>query len=99
MASILPEAVKRANELLRRDIHYFNELMYLLYPSQLVGAGISSILVFTTFAGLPAAMQLAGTLLVTTEFAAIMELSPIVTPFMMLTLRPIQQFSPITTGA
>ena len=50
-------------------------------------------------AGTPPTMQLAGTSLVTTAPAATMELSPIVTPFVMVELEPTQTLLPRTMGA
>ena len=47
----------------------------------------------------PPTMVLAGTSLVTTEPAAIIELSPIVTPCRMVELEPTQTFLPNTIGA
>lgn len=52
-----------------------------------------------TRAGLPAAMQLAGIFLVTTEPAAITLSAPIDTPFNMVTPAPIKTFRPIRTGS
>ena len=46
------------------------------------------------FAGLPTAMQYAGTSFVTTAFAAITAPSPIVTPGNIVALSPIQTLSP-----
>ena len=50
----------------------------------------------TTLAGTPATTELAGTFFVTTEFAAIMQLSPIVTLGRIIAFHPILQLSPIT---
>src|SRR4030081_1753023 len=54
--------------------------------------------VFTTTAGLPATMQFAGTLFVTTAPAATTEFSPMVTPFKMMAFIPIQTLSEMMTG-
>jgi len=50
-------------------------------------------------AGLPAATQSSPMLLVTTLPAPMIERSPILIPFRMILFAPIQQSSPITTGA
>ena len=50
-------------------------------------------------AGLPATNTFDGTSLLTTEPAATITQSPIVTPGKMMALAPIQQSLPITTGA
>jgi len=47
---------------------------------------------FITFAGLPATITLSGTSFVTTEFAATIEFSPIVTPAKTVTFAPSQTF-------
>ena len=51
-----------------------------------------------TFAGIPAAMQFAGMLFVTSDFAPTTALSPIVTPFSTVTSEPSQTLFPIITG-
>ena len=52
-----------------------------------------------TTAGFPAATVFGGTDFVTTEPAATTELSPIVTPRMIVHRSPIHTFRPMTTGA
>jgi hypothetical protein len=54
--------------------------------------------VFTILAGLPAAIQFGGTFLVTTEFEAMMDPSPMVTPLLIRDLLPIQTLSSMTIG-
>lgn len=49
-------------------------------------------------AGLPTAMQYAGTSLVMTALAPMTAPSPMVTPARMVALSPIQTLSPMTTG-
>src|SRR5437899_11869886 len=53
----------------------------------------------TATAGLPATSMFEGTLLLTTDPAATTEFSPILTPFKMVAILPIQTLSAIFTGA
>ena len=54
--------------------------------------------VLTVLVGLPMAMLLAGTSFVTTEHAAIAEISPILTPFCIRTSEVIQHLRPMRIG-
>ena len=65
------------------------------WHSYSIRRGVLSMSFLTILAGFPATIQFAGTFLVTTEFAATIELSPIVTPLQILEYSPIQTFLPI----
>src|SRR5664279_3242348 len=65
----------------------------------LVFKGLSGSRYFTTEAGLPTAMALAGTSFNTIEPAPIIALSPIVTPLLIMALSPIQTLRPICTAS
>ena len=67
-------------------------------PLSGINLGSLSISIFTTFAGLPATIQLAGTSFVTTLHAATIEFSPIVTPLFITEFRPIHTLSQTTIG-
>jgi hypothetical protein len=60
--------------------------------------GDLSISVLTILAGFPAAIELGGTSFVTIELAATIELSPIVTPLLILAFDPTHTLRPIVTG-
>ncbi|KAI2629223.1 hypothetical protein GGS26DRAFT_117917 [Hypomontagnella submonticulosa] len=64
----------------------------------LSGTFSNGVTLLTTRAGVPIATLHEGILFVTTELAAIVHPSPIVTPGRITTCPPIQQSSPIVTG-